>query len=341
VEAIKTFVSEHQPSLESYWRGIILFGDNVATYKFALGRSLLQLATQGKTQVTLQELAVPFSAALVEHLDSGNPQGTFGTGQFLDACKKCSLGEISQDELLRTTVRLGFNNVIDAFHHVSGIHSMPRFFTDERRTSLKGVVLTDEIYRLLESSQAVNLPYEVEARWRLVETAWGLNINRGLLTVKYDASGDELFIEDRNLRRIDITSSRDALNGYQKGKCFYCFRDIEIESSNTHVDHFFPHVVKAHSVLDNVDGVWNLVLACSSCNLSKSDQRPHQKYLLRLYQRNEFYIGSNHPLKETLINQTGRTSEERERFLMSVYNRIGDLGLLQSWHTQEVAATAF
>jgi hypothetical protein len=29
---------EVQPSIENYWRALILFGRNVASYKFALGR---------------------------------------------------------------------------------------------------------------------------------------------------------------------------------------------------------------------------------------------------------------------------------------------------------------
>ena len=32
---------ETQPSLDGYWRAIILFGRNVASYKFALGQSLM------------------------------------------------------------------------------------------------------------------------------------------------------------------------------------------------------------------------------------------------------------------------------------------------------------
>ncbi len=35
---------EVNPSLESYWRSVILFGQNSATYKFALAKSLLELA---------------------------------------------------------------------------------------------------------------------------------------------------------------------------------------------------------------------------------------------------------------------------------------------------------
>jgi len=62
--------TEAHPSLESYWRAVILFGRNVASYKFALANSLVELADQRKDFVTLEELAVPFSRHLCEHLNS-------------------------------------------------------------------------------------------------------------------------------------------------------------------------------------------------------------------------------------------------------------------------------
>ncbi len=34
---------EIEPSLENYWRAVILFGRNVASYKFALAKSLHEL----------------------------------------------------------------------------------------------------------------------------------------------------------------------------------------------------------------------------------------------------------------------------------------------------------
>lgn len=55
---------EQYPSLESYWRSVVLFGRNVASYKFALAESLLEIAPTGKTTVDLEELAVPFSRHL-------------------------------------------------------------------------------------------------------------------------------------------------------------------------------------------------------------------------------------------------------------------------------------
>lgn len=34
---------EHKGSRETYWRALILFGQNVASYKFALGKSLIEI----------------------------------------------------------------------------------------------------------------------------------------------------------------------------------------------------------------------------------------------------------------------------------------------------------
>ena len=53
---------EVHPTLDNFWRAIILFGRNVASYKLALGQSLLELAGEGKSTITLDELALPFSA---------------------------------------------------------------------------------------------------------------------------------------------------------------------------------------------------------------------------------------------------------------------------------------
>ena len=65
VDGIELF-KEQYPSLESYWRSIILFGNNVASYKFALAKSLLEIAPTGKTEITLQDLADPFSRHICE-----------------------------------------------------------------------------------------------------------------------------------------------------------------------------------------------------------------------------------------------------------------------------------
>ena len=47
-----------EPTDENYWRSLILFGKNVACYKFALGKALLEIAPEGKSVITLEELGV-------------------------------------------------------------------------------------------------------------------------------------------------------------------------------------------------------------------------------------------------------------------------------------------
>jgi hypothetical protein len=73
-----------------------------------------------------------------------------------------------------------------------------------------------------------------------------------------------------------------------------------------------------------------LVLSDKFVNLSKSAKIPEIKYLERLYTRNEFYIASKHPLGETIVNQTGRTSSDRKRFLQKQYDLSVNLSL-QKW----------
>ncbi len=62
---------ETSPTADAYWRSIVLFGKNSASYKFALGKSLLEAADQEKTFVSLEELAEPYSRSLVDHRRGG------------------------------------------------------------------------------------------------------------------------------------------------------------------------------------------------------------------------------------------------------------------------------
>lgn len=337
---------EVQPTLENYWRSIILFGRNVASYKFALGKSLLELAQQREETISLEELAEPFSRHICEHLANSSKQATSSSSRFLDSCRKFNAGELKKEELLDTTVKLGFSNVIDAFHFVHDSDISVRFFRDERKDGTKGIRLSDDLFKLTERYQYQNLPIEVEARWRLVETAWELNLPRQVLTVGFEPEGELLVVNNRLYERKSITSCRDALNGYQKGRCFYCFRDISIMEGATDladVDHFFPHTLKPYGLGQLLDGVWNLVLACQTCNRGPSGkfaQLPELRFLERLHTRNSFYIESHHPLRETLILQTGASETERRAFLQNAYRQSKEL-LVQNWKPEFEDEPAF
>jgi 5-methylcytosine-specific restriction endonuclease McrA len=333
---------ERERTLENYWRAVILFGLNVASYKFALAKTLIELSTQENQSIKLAELAEPFSRHIVEHLAKAPKQATSSSSRFLDSCRKFSEGSLSKDQLVGQTAKLGFNNVIDAFHIVNRGEIPIRFFVDERQSN-GGIRLTDELFRLRERLQFGNLPQEIEARWRLVETAWQLSITRTALAV--DVDGESLVIS-KDGRRVNLTGCRDALNGYQKGKCFYCFTDISVENTSERladVDHFHPRTLVQLNAPLTLDGVWNLVLSCRDCNrgtAGKSSRVPHRRFLERLDTRNEFFIHSHHPLRETIMLQTGETRQERVRFLNSAYETAVDC-LIHKWEPSVDHEAAF
>ena len=111
-----------------------MMGRNVATYKFALAASLIELSSTGSDFISLEALSDPFSRNLCEHLQHSDKQITSPSSQFLDGCRKANQGAITKSELLATTTRLGFVNVIDAFHVVNQGDTPVRFFNDETKT---------------------------------------------------------------------------------------------------------------------------------------------------------------------------------------------------------------
>ena len=82
------------PTPAGDWRHIVRFGRNVASYKFALGRALLDLATQQQTFVRLEDLSVPYAASICEHLRAEDRQSTSARSRFLDACRARNRGEL-------------------------------------------------------------------------------------------------------------------------------------------------------------------------------------------------------------------------------------------------------
>jgi hypothetical protein len=323
------------PSLEDYWRSIILFGRNTASYKFALAKTLMEIAPSGRTSITWESLAEPFSRNITEHLKICDKQACSQSSRFLDACRQFNSGQLDQQGLIDATVRLGFENVIDAFHIVGSGEISTKFFRGTRKGQ-KAITIDDNLFALLDRYQYQNLPDEVEARWRLVESAWQLGMSKNLVLVDYREQNGVLIPETLSFRRTTVTSCRSALNGYQKGKCFYCFGDISIQEESNNladVDHFFPHILKPYRIAHPIDGVWNLVLACKTCNRGvdgKFERIPEIQYLQRLHKRNEFLISSHHPIRETLIAQTGKSTQDRITFLQLSFHDAKRM-LIHTW----------
>jgi len=329
------------PTLDSSWRALILFGRNAATYKFALGLSILELGRAEQELVTLEELAVPFARHLCKHLVVVDRQALSSRSEFLDACRSYNSGSISHEQLINTTVRVGFRNVLDAYHVLDGRDIDHRFFVDERRSN-GGIRLTAQLHELVAGAYE-SLSAETQSRWSLVEAAWELNVPQRLLTVRFDPPTLSLLAQDHR-RRAPITGARGALSGYQKGSCFYCFSPISVDPANAslgQVDHVFPWSIGPTVGGAPIDGVWNLVLACARCNTGKSNRPPHPRYIERLNRRNEYLIASHHPLRPTLVAQTGATRKDRISTLRQALDEVTAGGVRMAWRAPDEYAPRF
>ena len=331
------------PTLDNYWRSIVLFGQNTACYKFSLAQALLKTAETGAVEVPLNTLAEVYADNICQHLMKSPVQGTNPSNTYLQICCDYNDGKANRKKLIEATKRTGFRYVFDAFHNISGGELPLTFFSIDKEASR--VILHDEMLEMVSLPQAQSLISEVDSRWSLVEASWRMKLNRNIVSVSYDAQ-EAVFYADNKQRRSNITSAKSALNGYQKGHCFYCFSPISINSGSENladVDHFIPHVMQ--NTLDglNVDGVWNLVLSCKDCNRGKGgkfDKIPELELLDRLLQRNSYLIHSHHPLRETLISQTGRTDADRISFLQDVHT-AACLNKIITWSPKTVGLSPF
>jgi 5-methylcytosine-specific restriction endonuclease McrA len=326
--------------IEENWRSIILFGKNVASYKFALAKTLLELDTSDPF-ISLEDLALPYAKNIASHLANCKKQITNPNGsRFLTLCENYSNELIDDDELRAVTAKTAFGDVIPRFHNVAGQTSID--FYEDLSKSKKGIMLTDNFYQLLQSSQHENFLHEAESRWRLWEEAILSNLSQHFI-IQYDQITDELYHQRIDKpRRENITSAKPALNGYQEGKCFYCNEEIILDAKRKEVgacevDHFFAWDFYKRtfygdietSLGKEVDRIWNLVLACERCNRQKSSNLPNKdqnskfpNYLKKLHDKNNALIRSPLPLKESIMQDTGLTETDRVSFLDRTYNKL-------------------
>jgi hypothetical protein len=62
--------------------------------------------------------------------------------------------------------------------------------------------------------------------------------------------------------------------------------------------------------------------------------------MVKVHKRNTFLIDSHHPLRETLITQTGLTEEARQQYLQAQYNEA-KRRLIHDWAPSEELEAAF
>jgi len=290
-----------------FWRGIILYGINAATYKMALGKSLLALAVRGNTSVPWEDLSREFLQQYVDRLAQG------GRPQMGIPSRKTTMerivarytgGAISLDEAVQEVAREGFTDVIPRFQTIGTDKEIVagRFYEFDFG---KNLTLKDATFALAEGNQGELLD-ELESRWSLLEGAF--IINQGNSQLANNVRETYLL---QGYARTNLTQNTPFLQAYQGNVCFYCSE--QMEDGDVHIDHVLPRQVICH------DEIWNLVLSHSTCNMLKSDRLVAAHYVVKLIARNENIMGSNHPWKHKISAQLGTRPHDRAAALRRHY----------------------
>ncbi|NRD79778.1 HNH endonuclease [Bacillus sp. BRMEA1] len=150
------------------------------------------------------------------------------------------------------------------------------------------------------------------------------NYHLALFLEKFNENGDttNLLLKVENVsKRSSLDQFYQILSSFYNGKCFYCGKTIK--NGNSHVDHFIPwSFVQA-------DQLWNLVIACSNCNLSKSDKLAEKVFLHTVIDRNETFI-SMPTIKKREDMQVYSSSK-----LKDLYNYSMENGFTEFLETKE------
>lgn len=127
---------------------------------------------------------------------------------------------------------------------------------------------------------------------------------------------------DESAKRNDLSAYRQILyEEFESKNCFYCGRLLQPDKID--VDHFIPW-----SFIKD-DNLWNLVLACPTCNRKKNDRLPVGKYLTDIINRNQNILIELH--RPEMRNY-------QSRMISYVYNWAKINGYDRTWqpNTKEV-----
>ena len=190
--------------------------------------------------------------------------------------------------------------VLQRFNVLNGRVIPQPFYT----VTSQHMLLDENLLSLADDKQMHDgLLSELSSRWDLLEHAFESN-HVDLLDV------DEYLLHViKRDKRTTLTNLIPTLNGYQQNRCFYCGEDLY----DIAVDHVIPYQALLHNE------IWNLVLAHDFCNENKSDNMPSFHFIENLIKRNEFFIASSHPMKDTLLQQLGNDREARTAKIVKEY----------------------
>lgn len=291
-----------------YWKGIVLYGLNQATYKIALGKTILALASQDKQVVEWDQLSKVYLDTYIERLkinynpQQSNPSRKTKMERIIDSINK---GLVDYEEAVYSVGTEAFNDVVPRFQTIGTDKNIvgEKFYHFDFG---KKLYLHDATLLINETFKQ-ELTDELDARWSLLEGAFSLA--HGDFKLSNDVR--DVYLEN-SYTRTNITGNIPFLQGYQGNICFYCGE--KIGDKDIHVDHVLPRQFIQH------DEIWNLVLSHSICNMNKNDSLIGKHYFDKLVARNENIMGSNHPWKKKIADALGHTPVKRNKSMLYHYD---------------------
>lgn len=292
-----------------YWRGIILFGLNAATYKMALAKTLLHFSKADANKVDWSDLSEVYYDIFSDRITKNPmPQQSNPSRQTVmeRIVSEFNLGGITRAEAIERVSEKGFHDVVPRFQTIgSNKFKIGQPFYDIQFG--KYLDLKDSIMGF-DKDLIDSLDAEADARWSLLEGAFSINQSQ------FELANDirDIYLKD-GYQRKNLTNNIPFLMGYQGNVCFYCGEEM---NNDIHVDHVLPRQVVNH------DEVWNLVLAHGDCNMMKSDKLVGPHFIDKLIARNENIMGSNHPWKAKIATELGNTAIKRSNSLTRHYDNV-------------------
>lgn len=290
-EKVSEFLADKDGLLKGI-RSVLVFGTNTYSYKFALLEALLSL--DPKSHYEYDEIWPKFLEIFLNRIKEQPKQGSRSDG--LPAyCLKYLEKKVTYDDLQKKTRQDMKKYVFDAFQKVGGESLKDEYSLFDWKGVSQGLYVKDNLLEIIESPNLNEMiKSENQTRWQIVEEAWKEGIASCL--IEYDEEHNKLFKVEKS-KRVPLRSAINAFMPYQKGRCFYCKRKLNqfgktIDPNYPEVDHVIPYarLRDLGESQANINGLWNLVLACRDCNRDKSDTIPHKDYIEKLASRNQYLI---------------------------------------------------
>ena len=156
-----------------YWKAIILFGLNNATYKMALANVLLDSIRMGATTIDWSSLSERYLNSYIDRLKNSHPQQ--GNPSRLTIMERIindvKMNQITYEQAIERVSNEAFEDVIPRFHTIGRdrVLAKEKFYEFEKGKHLN---LKDSLLQLDNPDELKN---EVDARWSLLEGAFLIN----------------------------------------------------------------------------------------------------------------------------------------------------------------------